>query len=145
MPLLAFVAMLAGQMAAAPCPAVAPPPARLSGWTTTSNRPGIGTRFDIAGAASVAGLSAEERGRGGKGVIVDIAVPRAGVYAIAISDAAWIDVRQGGRTLASTGHDHGPACTGIRKIVRFTLDAGRVELRLSGIKAARIGVLIAAN
>jgi hypothetical protein len=115
----------------------------LAGWATNGSHPGIGTRFTLTGAANVAGLTAEERARGGTAAIIEIAVPTARTYSIALSDGAWIDVVQGGKPLAAVGHEHGATCTGIRKIVKFTLGAGQVQLRLSGIKAATIGVLIA--
>ena len=144
--LLPFIALLlAGQAPSTPCPAVAPPPAGLAGWVTNGSRPNIGTRFTLTGAANVAGLTAEERARGGTAAIIEIAVATAGTYSIALSDGAWIDVVQRGKPLAATGHEHGAPCTGIRKIVKFTLGGGPVQLRLSGIKAATIGILIARN
>ncbi|MFY0022699.1 hypothetical protein ABTQ05_22485, partial [Acinetobacter baumannii] len=76
-----------------------------------------------------AGETAEERARGGKAAAVEIDVPRAGTYAVALSDAAWIDVNRNDKTQTSTGHDHGPACSGIRKIVAFALVPGHYQLR----------------
>jgi len=141
LPVLAL--LIAGQAAPAACPAIVPPPRGLEAWAVPGNRPGVGMRFDLAGSRSAAGLTAEERARGGTATIIWIDVPRAGNYGIALSDAAWIDVMRDGKALPSVGHDHGPACTGIRKIVRFALLPGRHQLRLTGIKASSIGVLIA--
>lgn len=135
--------LLAGQTPVTACPVVPPPPTGLAGWVASDSRPGIGKRFTITGAAHVAGLTAEERARGGTAAILELRIDHPGSYAIALSDVAWVEVAQHGKTLVSTGHDHGPACTGIRKIVRFTLGSGAVQLRLSGIKSTTLGVLIA--
>ncbi|NJR79034.1 homogentisate 1,2-dioxygenase [Sphingomonas sp. 36D10-4-7] len=70
-------------------------------------------------------------------------VARAGTYRVALGNAAWIDVVRAGRSLPSSAHGHGPACTGIRKIVDFRLTPGRYVLQLSGSAAAALPVLIA--
>lgn len=138
LPLLALPLLM---MAETPPSACTPPPG-FEAWSTHGNRPGIGQRFDLAGALAVAGETAEERARDGRAVVVEIDVPRAGRYAIALSDGAWIDLVRNGSPVAAAGHQHGTACSGIRKIVEFDLAPGRQQLRLSGIKAATIGVLI---
>lgn len=135
--------MLATEAAAQPCPVQPVLPRGFAGWTVPGNRPGIGRRFDVTGARAVAGETAQERARGGKALVVEITVPRAGSYAVALSDAAWIDLVRNGKTQAATGHQHGDTCSGIRKIVRFDLLPGQYQLRLSGIKADRIGIMIA--
>ena len=56
---------------------------------------------------------------------------------------AWVDVVRAGRALASSAHGHGPACTGIRKIVDFRLQPGRYVLQVSGGTSASVPVLIA--
>ncbi|MGL4314058.1 MAG: hypothetical protein ACRCSO_08715 [Sphingomonas sp.] len=126
------------------CPTPAAPPPGFADWAMPGNRPGIGQRFDVAGALAVVGETAEERARGGRAAVIEIEVPRAGSYGVALSDGAWIDMVRNGKPLAATGHDHGPPCSGIRKIVRFTLVPGRYQLRLSGIMASSIGVMVAA-
>ncbi len=69
-------------------------------------------------------------------------INEAGRYAIAADGKVWIDIRANGAPLASVGHGHGPACSGIRKIVWFTLSAGTYELTLSKAAAARVRLLI---
>lgn len=135
--------LLAAEETPAACTAVAPPPPGFAGWSTPGNRPLIGARFNVSGALAVAGETAEEHARGGKAAVIEIAIPRAGTYGVALSDGAWIDVVRDGKALTAVGHGHGPACSGIRKIVRFALGAGQYQFRLSGIKAASIGVMIA--
>lgn len=70
-------------------------------------------------------------------------VTRAGTYRIALGSAAWIDVVRSGKPVASAAHGHGPACTGIRKIVDFRLTPGRYVLQLTGTQAPSVPVLIA--
>ena len=69
-------------------------------------------------------------------------VARAGTYRVALGTSAWIDVVRAGRALPSQAHGHGPACTGIRKIVDFRLTPGRYVLQLSGTMATTLPVLI---
>ncbi|MEH3105260.1 MAG: hypothetical protein PGN12_15345 [Sphingomonas phyllosphaerae] len=70
-------------------------------------------------------------------------VLRPGTYRIALGAPAWIEVVRGGRALPSAAHSHGPACTGIRKIVDYRLAPGRYVLQLTGAAANTLPVLIA--
>lgn len=78
-----------------------------------------------------------------RGVVIRFIAPSAGKYRIALSAAAWIDVVGSRKVVTSTGHTHGPACTGMRKIVDFTLAPGPHLLQISGAEAKMIGVMIA--
>lgn len=69
-------------------------------------------------------------------------IAEAGRYGIAADGKVWIDVRANGAPLASVGHGHGPACSGIRKIVWFTLAAGAYELALSKAETASVRLLV---
>ena len=69
-------------------------------------------------------------------------ITEAGHYGIAADSKVWIDVRANGAPLASVGHGHGPACSGIRKIVWFTLAAGTYELVLSKADVASVRLLV---
>ena len=62
-------------------------------------------------------------------------VDRADYYRIALSAGAWIDVIQSGHPLSSAAHMHGPACSGIAKIVTFQLQPGDYVVQLSEAKA----------
>lgn len=68
---------------------------------------------------------------------------RPGTYRIALGTPAWIDVVRAGQALPSLAHGHGPACSGIRKIVDFRLQPGRYVIQLSGGGAAVAPILIA--
>jgi hypothetical protein len=72
---------------------------------------------------------------------VDVA--KAGRYRIALSQGAWMDVVQKGERLKSADHMHGPACSGIAKIVAFDLQPGRYWLQLSEAKDPAISVEVA--
>lgn len=76
----------------------------------------------------------------GQDVALEIA--DAGTYGVALATAAWIDVMRGAEVLRSTDHSHGPACSGIRKIVDFRLAPGRYTIRLSRTDAARVRLLV---
>lgn len=69
-------------------------------------------------------------------------ITEAGRYGIAADGKVWIDVRANAAPLASVGHGHGPACSGIRKIVWFTLAAGVYELVLSKAETANVRLLV---
>jgi len=72
-----------------------------------------------------------------------INVTQAGRYRIALSQGAWIDLVQKGERLKSADHAHGPACSGIAKIVAFDLKPGRYWLQLSEAKQASIDAMVA--
>ncbi len=69
-------------------------------------------------------------------------ITEAGRYGIAADGKVWIDVRANAAPLASVGHGHGPACSGIRKIVWFTLAVGTYELALSKAEATSVRLLV---
>jgi len=72
---------------------------------------------------------------------VDVA--QAGHYRVALSQGAWIDLVLKGARLKPADHAHGPACSGIAKIVGFDLQPGRYWLQLSGAKQASIDAMVA--
>ncbi len=71
-----------------------------------------------------------------------IAITEAGRYGIAADEKVWIDVITNAAPVSSIGHGHGPACSGIRKIVWFNLPVGTYELALSKAEVARVRLLI---
>lgn len=78
----------------------------------------------------------------GKGAVASFRVAKAGIYQIGLSNGAWIDVVRGGKVLASSKHGHGPACTGLRKMVSFALTPGTYTLQLASMPAAEMRVMI---
>ncbi|WP_439568355.1 hypothetical protein [Sphingopyxis sp.] len=69
-------------------------------------------------------------------------IAEAGRYGVAADTKVWIDVAANAMPLASVEHGHGPACSGIRKIVWFTLSAGIYELALSKAERASVRLLV---
>lgn len=78
----------------------------------------------------------------GYGGIVHLPAPlKTGLYQIALSDEAWIDVVQEGRYLRSVSHSGRNDCPGLRKVVRFDLSAAPVVLQMSGVAGATINLV----
>jgi len=81
----------------------------------------------------------------GYGGAVRLPAPaKPGLYQIALSDEAWIDVVQDGRYLRSVSHSGRTDCPGLRKVVRFELSTGPLVLQLSGVAAGTISVFAGA-
>nr|WP_298798417.1 hypothetical protein [uncultured Acetobacter sp.] len=59
-------------------------------------------------------------------------VPASGTYRVMLGSRAWLDVVQNDKTILSSGHNRGPACSGIGKMVDFPLSAGRAVIEVSG-------------
>ena len=63
---------------------------------------------------------------------VTATVPAAGTYQLTLSDEGWVDVSQDGRTtLKSSAHSGKVGCPGVRKSLRFALNAGKVTIVIS--------------
>lgn len=81
----------------------------------------------------------------GYGGVVRLPAPaKPGLYQIALSDEAWIDVVQDGRYLRSVSHSGRTDCPGLRKVVRFELSTAPLALQLSGVAAGTISVFAGA-
>jgi len=80
---------------------------------------------------------------GGYGGMLVVDVREAGTYQVSLSAGAWIDVLKDGAPVASTAHDHGAECMGIRKMVSFPLQPGQHVIQLSSNKDDTIKVLVA--
>lgn len=71
-----------------------------------------------------------------------LTVDTAGRYGVAADSKVWIDLVANGTAQASVEHGHGPACSGIRKIVWFDLKPGTYDLALTKGEAASVRVLL---
>ncbi len=166
--LFGLVLAFATTGAAAQSPGIAPPacatpaapPSGLEGWTA---------RVPLAAATNVARLDAATL-TAGKAVDANLArtpdvryvtrpekpggsvshgglfafdVAEAGTYRVALGAGAWIDVLDGRKAVVSTGHGHGPDCTGIRKMVDFPLQPGRYVLQIAGNGSPTLPVMVA--
>ncbi|HMP46902.1 MAG TPA: hypothetical protein PKD99_17530 [Sphingopyxis sp.] len=64
------------------------------------------------------------------GGMVPITVDRPGRLVVALDAGAWIDLVQDGAIVKSAAHGHGPACSGIRKMVEYDVAPGRYLLQI---------------
>lgn len=150
-----------GHSDAAPaCPAPAVLPQGLQGWAgapralavaasvqdARGKRATVGTVYDMALKPAAAMRYAvtprkmpEPAGFGGLATF-DIARP--GRYQVAQDGHAWVDVIGTGKALASAAHGHGPACSGITKMVAYDLAPGRYVLQVAGNRGAALKVMI---
>ncbi|HZU64996.1 MAG TPA: hypothetical protein VFF98_15025 [Novosphingobium sp.] len=96
-------------------------------------KPGSAARLSLAPTPQVRYALRPEKPGGSVsyGGLVALEVASAGTYRIALGSAAWLDVIGKGGALPSIAHGHGPDCTGIRKLVDFTLEPGRYLLQIS--------------
>ncbi len=76
------------------------------------------------------------------GGLYAFSISQPGNYRIALGTAAWIDVVRAGARAAATEHLRGPDCSGIRKMVDFSLQPGDYVLQISGSPDARVPLLI---
>ncbi|MFV0624065.1 homogentisate 1,2-dioxygenase [Sphingomonas sp. ac-8] len=145
-------------VAAQPCTAAEPLPAALAAWSRPERlsagiaqgaslpvlRVGRAATLRLQPAASLrlvrVPATAPADARGG---MVAFTVGQAGHYRVALESKGWIDVLKDGQPLESSSHGHGPRCTGIRKLVGFTLQPGRYVLQLSNVPQDAVRVLIA--
>lgn len=72
---------------------------------------------------------------------VTATVPTAGTYQVTLSEDAWIDVSQDGRSTSKpAAHSGKTGCPDVRKSLRFVLDAGPVTFEVSRAPAPQIKV-----
>jgi hypothetical protein len=74
---------------------------------------------------------------------IEVPAPaKAGVYAITLSAAGWIDVVQSGQPVKSIASTGATGCDGVRKSVKFTLAKMPFTVELSGAEANSVGIAI---
>ena len=72
------------------------------------------------------------------GGMIPIDVKKPGRLTVALDAGAWIDLVRDGKVVKSTTHGHGPACSGIRKMVEFDVTQGRYLLQIVNAPTASI-------
>ena len=70
--------------------------------------------------------------------------PHSGTYQVALSDVAWIDLIQGDVARKPSAFSGAGGCPGLRKVVRFDLDAGTFVLQVSGAPGDRLSLVVEA-
>ena len=73
---------------------------------------------------------------------VAFAAPRAGTYQVNLSGAAWIDLIQGDVARKPSAFAGAGGCPGLRKVVRFDLDAGPFVLQVSGAAEDQLRLIV---
>lgn len=65
-----------------------------------------------------------------------------GIYQVTLSNAAWIDVIQNGKTLAAVEHTGKSDCVGIRKSVRFDIGPGPFAIQITGASEPALKMIV---
>lgn len=145
--------------APADCTATAALPAEMAGWArrsplaaadsakrlsraTLSIGQGIDAALRPTGDVRYAVRPEKPGGSVSHGGLFGFTIAEAGTYRVAIGSAAWIDVLKDGATATSSAHGHGPACTGIRKMVDFPLTPGRYVLQIAANGSPTLPLLL---
>ncbi|MFN4096748.1 MAG: hypothetical protein ACK4GG_08280 [Sphingomonas sp.] len=122
-------------------------PANLSGWTAPTTGFGVNQAVTLD-AGDVAKLPDVPAGaKPGGAVMIGFRVETAGRYGVALDQRGWVDVVpgvSGSKALKSTVHDRGPACSSIRKIVRYDLQPGLYRLYITGLSSPAVKVMLVA-
>jgi len=161
---ISLMALLPGTALAAPaekpeaaCPAAPVLPPELADWsrdaagkTIYAYGDDLGAGWSPLGAARTAlplhkfeslryGVAPERKPDVHKfGGMIPIDVKRAGRLVVALDAGAWIDLVRDGAIMKSMTHGHGPACSGIRKMVEFDVTQGRYQLQIVNAPTASI-------
>lgn len=124
----------------------------LAGWTRRGATLDSGDAVTMATVepASVRMVGIPAPTKPGRALAIGFSVRAAGSYGLALDQKGWIDVYpepSAGRStaLASTTHGHGPACSTIRKIVRYTLAPGRYRILVSGLEQPMAKLMLVRN
>jgi hypothetical protein len=68
--------------------------------------------------------------------------PKAGVYTVSLSAGGWVDVVQDGHFLKPKAFSGATDCDGIRKTMKYEIDAKPFVLQISGTKDDSVSVAI---
>jgi hypothetical protein len=144
--------LLAQSTATMPCPMPVPLPAELSAWTASPRSAGLGTMIKVGkparlsltslGNATLAMTPGKAPKRTTNAGVFGFTIKKPGTYRISLSASAWIDVVAGSSAVTSASHAHGPACSGIAKMVDFSLTPGRYILQLSGAETPNVTAMV---
>lgn len=156
MPMLLTAFLFVHAVQAAPArPSVAPEPVcvragdlprAFAGWNTAASTTlSVGKPFVLRAMPPGKIRWGVPARKPGNGAVASFTIATAGAYRIGLSNGAWIDVVLGGKALRSTAHGHGPLCTGLRKVVDFTLTRGTYALQLSAMPEAETRVMVVAK
>lgn len=118
-------------------------PVSASGAALLEGTQAVRLRLNPAAEAALPVPSAKPEKAGTFSGFVTATIPVPGTYHVTLSDAAWLDVSQDGRTLLKpAAHSGKVGCEGVRKTLRFTLAAGPVTIEISHAPAPAIGLAL---
>jgi hypothetical protein len=76
------------------------------------------------------------------GGLASFIVAQAGSWRVALGSGAWVDVVKDGKAMPSIAHGHGPDCSGIRKMVDYSLTPGRYVLQVAANGSDSLPLLV---
>lgn len=120
-------------------------PKLSSGDELPSGMPGAALALKPSEEAAFPVAPSRKPAAGSFGGVLRLPAPTApGLYQITLSDEAWLDVSQDGRsTLRPTAHTGKRDCPGLRKSLRFQLGTQPVTIAVSNAKADSIRIAVA--
>jgi hypothetical protein len=68
--------------------------------------------------------------------------PKAGIYTVSLSVGGWVDLVQDGHALKPKAFSGATDCDGIRKTMKYQINASPFVLQISGIKENSVSVAI---
>jgi hypothetical protein len=142
------------------CAGPVPPPPALAAWTQPTDLAAARHPAELAQAALTPGRAvtaqfypvadveyrvAPEKADGPQvyGGMFALKITRAGTYRVAAGAGPWMDLFQGKTPVTSVAHGHGPACTGVGKMVDFPLQPGDYLVQFSESLTPRTEILVA--
>lgn len=104
-------------------------PGDLRGWTR------LGRTLDTGHAVTLPGRA--------RAAETNVTIRKAGIFGIAVDQQAWVDIYRGhGKPLDMASESRGPACSTIRKIVRYNLQPGTYRVTVTNMTAARARLML---
>lgn len=77
------------------------------------------------------------------GGVLRFSVAEKGLWRVALSTGAWVDVVKNGKASTSVAHGRGPPCTGIRKTVDYRLAPGTYALQVAANGSETMTLMVA--
>lgn len=141
------------------CTAPAVLPAELASWAKPTAMKAVGKAAKLDQATLVEGQAVtlsllatpnvtypvrpeKPGGSVSYGGLARFTVTQAGTWRVALGSGAWVDVVKDGKAATSVAHGHGPACTGVRKMVDYALSPGMYTLQLAANGSDNVGLLV---
>lgn len=108
-------------------------PRDLSGWTRAGRTLDTGHTVTLAGRAKAAETT--------------MTIRKAGTFGVAIDQQAWVDLYRGvsrgqGKALTMASESRGPACSTIRKIVRYNPTPGTYRVTVTNMTAGHAKLML---